>query len=95
MKHGTILQFVKNNPETIRLRLVCTYSLSRTTYANQFNTQLHDFAFRLGYFHDIPFVHSDVKSVSIEVFSLNACALTILQENISIDDSFNAPIRDF
>jgi hypothetical protein len=31
MEHGTILQFIKNNPETNRLQLVCTSLISTTT----------------------------------------------------------------
>jgi serine/threonine protein kinase len=68
MEHGTILQFVKDNPETNRLKLVCTLSISRTTYDNDFDTQLHDVASGLEYLHNFRFIHSDLKSVSIEPF---------------------------
>ena len=39
------------------------------SYANPHDIQLHDVASGLEYLHDQPFVHSDIKSVSVSPFT--------------------------
>lgn len=94
MEHGTILRFVKNYPETNRLKLVCILSLPRTTSTNQLDTQIHDVASGLEYLHDFPFVHSDLKGVRITPFIL-FLFIEVSQRNILVDGNSNACICDF
>ena len=63
------------------------------TWAN-LDTQLHDVASGLDYLHDLPFVHSDIKSVSVGSLILHH-GLMAPQANILINNDLSACIGDF
>ena len=65
-----------------------------TTSSDLLDTQLHDVASGLEYLHHQPFVHSDIKSVSVGPFALHHW-LTVLQGNVLIDSNRTARIGDF
>ena len=62
--------------------------------ANPCDIQLHDVASGLEYLHDQPFVHSDIKSVSVSPFTPHHAPI-VPQGNVLVNSDLTACIGDF
>jgi len=93
MPGGNLTEYIANNPEADRLRLVNVFLLSCTGHS--LPRQLSDVAEGLNYLHSCNVIHGDLKGVRSYSMSLFAATLTPIQSNVLVDAAGHSRITDF